>query len=116
MEEQQSDLAQQAEEQHVKILAEGQGDTGGEAPDPLELDLGQCQDGDPGEPPCIDPHPVPLNLATLQFTESQEASVQSVISLSEGSRARVLERLWERALARLIAEEADRVIAEAQGE
>jgi len=116
MEEQQTDLAQQAEEQHVKILSEGQAGSGSEEAEPLELDLGQCQDGDPGEPPCIDPHPVSLDLATLQFSESQEASVQSVISLSEGSRARVLERLWERVVARLIAEEADRVIAEAQGE
>jgi hypothetical protein len=116
MEEQQTDLTQQAEEQHVKILAEGQGESGGAEPDPDILDVGQCQDQGPGEPPCIDPHPVSGFLATLPFSESQEASVQAVIGLSEASRARVLERLWERVATRLIAEEAEQVLREAQPE
>jgi hypothetical protein len=116
MDEQQTDLAQQAEEQHLKILAEGQGASGGQELEPVNFDLGLCQDGNPGEPPCVDPHAGHGFLATLQFNESQEASIQGVIGLSEGSRARVLERLWERAVARLIAEEAEQVLREAQPE
>lgn len=116
MSEEQTELARQAEEQHLKILAEGEETSEGEEPGPIEFDLGLCQDGDPGEPPCVDPHAGHDFLATLQFNESQEASVQAVIGLSEASRARVLERLWERAVARLIAAEADEVLREAQPE
>lgn len=73
-----------------------------------------CQE--PLAGPCADPFPTGINLATLQFTRAQEEAIQRVIRLTEGSRDRVLERLWERAVARLIADEAKRVLREAKVE
>lgn len=115
MAENEGELTQQAEEQQLKILAEGQGEGGsaGSTSTSYGLEVIPCQEG---EQPCADPYWTPPSLATLQFTQSQETSLQKVVRLSEGSRERVLERLWQRALARLIAEEAERVLREADTE
>jgi hypothetical protein len=115
MAENEGELTQQAEEQQLKILAEGQGEAepAGSASSPSPLEVIPCQEG---EPPCADPYWTPPSLATLQFTQSQEEAIQKVVGLSEGSRDRVLERLWQRALARLITEEAEQVLREADTE
>lgn len=116
MSENQNDLAQQAEELQSKILAEGEGAPEG-AQEKLDgseqFGVIPCQEM---EIPCTDPYWCPPSLATLQFTQDQESALEKVIRLSEGSREQVLERLWQRALARLIAAEAEQVLREADTE
>ena len=53
-------------------------------------------------------------LATLHFDSEQEPIVQEAVRVSDGPRDQLLERLFERAAARLITEEAIRFIEEAE--
>lgn len=126
-----SEITQQAEEQHLKLLAEEQSvgtgsdvagaatnseaarSTQSDADELANLGVVPCQEF---LVPCADALMTSRSLSTLSFNRSQEDSIQEVVRLSEGSREQVLERLWERVMTRLLHEEAERVLREAKSE
>lgn len=124
-----SEITQQAEEQHLKLLSEEQsagGDAAGSAADSEGARSISSESDEPGTwgvvpcqdtlIPCADALMTSRSLSTLSFNRSQEDSIQEVVRLSEGSREQVLERLWERVMTRLLHEEAERVLREAKSE
>jgi len=118
MSDSEAELAKQAEEQQIKILSEeentrlaGGSEAAGYSDGEDTLTVIPCQET---STPCAEPFTASEFLSTLSFSQSQEADIQEVVRLSEGSRERVLERLWERAVARLLADEAKQILREAK--